>query len=58
MKLKRILSLAIIFVMLMPITVVPVLAEESDAMVTTEAKVEVTAQIAVLMDGKTRKSFV
>lgn len=58
MKLKRILSLAIIFVMLMPITVVPVLAEESDAMVTTEAKVEVTAPIAVLMDGKTRKSFV
>lgn len=42
----------------MPITVVPVLAEESDAMVTTEAKVEVTAPIAVLMDGKTRKSFV
>lgn len=48
MKLKRILSLVLILIMIMPLTVMAVPIDES----------QVTAPIAVLMDGKTRKSFI
>lgn len=47
MKLKKILCLILIFIMLVPMTV----------SANTET-VEVTAPIAVLMDGKTRKGAI
>lgn len=59
MKIKKVLFLILIFTMIVPIMGMPVLAEEpisTEAIV--EPNVEVTAPIAVLMDGKTRKSFI
>jgi len=59
MRYKRILSLVLIVMMILPMSVMPVLAEEPISTETSaEPNVEVTAPIAVLMDGKTRKSFI
>lgn len=48
MKIKRILSLILILIMIMPLTVMAVPIDES----------QVTAPIAILMDGRTRKSSI